>query len=99
MSEWVLAAAGAKRVILCVVLCAAQNTGNVLIEVTLSPRVKGAHCHAVCLLTLGRSAALSQRPSARCNLYRTFTLRALSYLTSLPRAPHLSLPLLPSILL
>lgn len=95
-----------KRVILCVVLCAAKNTGNVLIEVTLSPRVEGAHCHARyyvawprCPLTFGRSAASSQRLSPQCNLYPAFTLRAPLYLTSLPRAPHLPLPLLPSVLL
>lgn len=87
-----------KRVILCVVLCAAKNTGNVLIEVTLSPRVEGGHCHARyyvawprCPLTLGRSGASSQHPSAQCNLYRAFPLCALLYTASLLRAPSPSL--------
>lgn len=59
-----------KRLILCVVLCAAKNTGNVLIEVTLSPLVEGdTHARYYvawprCPLTLGRSAASSRVLSA-----------------------------------
>lgn len=88
--EWVLAEAGAKKaVVLCVVVCAAKNTGNALIEVTLSPRVEGGtlsrpllRCLASVPLHLRTQCRL---PSAQCNLYLTFPLGTQSLLTSVPR--------------